>query len=435
MENNFLSLESIAIRDPFIIKDNEGGYVMFGTTTKHTIYDSDGVYYYTSLDLKNWSNPKILMTKNDFGAKCKDFWSPEFYFINGTFYMLITLTFAKNKRGSYLYKSGSLLDKYELVCRVTPKNEMSLHATMYEECGEYYIVYSHEWKEVGVGEINAVKINKNFDGIEIDSKIKLFDARANNYKKNSNVMVTDAPFCYKKNDDLYILWSTYDRDKKYLTLMAKSSNGKIKGEYTQLAPLVVDDGGHAMIFTDYDGVEYIAYHSPGVKNPLINKVERPKIKAISYEFGLFTLKEQSNSYKAMMLYSKFEQVLTSVNYELCKKYGIENLSLSHQLLITMIYNYKEVSMQKLSSLVSKTPQTITTLVKKLEQLGYVKIVQDTIDKRKYKAIITEKGIDIANIISLINDETNKMLSLNLVNNEYENMLNSIKKITNCLTQK
>ena len=63
MDVKWRKINDVHLRDPFIIKDGDGGYIMTGSSTKITIYDSDGVYYYHSNDLENWIGPYLILSK------------------------------------------------------------------------------------------------------------------------------------------------------------------------------------------------------------------------------------------------------------------------------------------------------------------------------------------------------------------------------------
>ena len=401
MDIKWRKLNDIHLRDPFIIKDGEGGYIMTGSSTKITIYDSDGVYYYHSTDLENWRGPYLIISKKHL-RKSKDFWSPEIYHIDNIYYMIITLTCKGHKRGSYLLASKKIVSGYKMIGRITPEDKMSLHATLLEEDGEYWVTYCHEWKECVNGEIRRVKLTPDMKGIVAETDTLLFKATANGYKTSTSRLVTDAPYYLRQNKELYIIWSTYDNRRNYLTLMAKSSNGKISGEWEQLAPLIVDDGGHAMVFNDYSGIRHIVYHTPSTKNFITSNVEHPSIKEFSCEYGMFGVNNLNMSiYKNLLLYASFEQKLAMSFAKYSKLHGLDQLSLSHTEIIVSVNNFKKISMLKISELVGKTPQTVTTLVSKLEQLGYVEILKDALDRRKSYVVITDLGGEIAVTIEKI----------------------------------
>jgi len=74
--------------------------------------------------------------------------------------------------------------------------------------------------------------------------------------------VTDGPQVYRtKNDQLVMLWSSYNKDG-YVQTIARSKSGKIEGPWEQLEPLVYDDSGHGMLFKTFEGQLMLVLHQP-----------------------------------------------------------------------------------------------------------------------------------------------------------------------------
>ena len=61
-----------------------------------------------------------------------------------------------------------------------------------------------------------------------------------------------------------MIWSTV-KDRNYCQCVTKSSNGKINGEWTHLEPIFTNDGGHGMIFKDFNGKLKLTLHSPNIQ--------------------------------------------------------------------------------------------------------------------------------------------------------------------------
>ena len=67
-----------------------------------------------------------------------------------------------------------------------------------------------------------------------------------------------------------MLWSSHGKDG-YAQAAAYSDNGDITGNWTPAAePIFGRDGGHGMIFRDFEGVQHLVLHAPN-ENPY----ERP----------------------------------------------------------------------------------------------------------------------------------------------------------------
>ena len=80
--------------------------------------------------------------------------------------------------------------------------------------------------------------------------------------------------------------------------------------------------------------------------------------------------------------------------ELSKKRGIENLVYSHIRIIIILSIYKKLSMKEISELISKDKSTVTTLVNKLVNLGYVKKEVCSEDKRIVYLTLEDKADEI-----------------------------------------
>ena len=75
--------------------------------------------------------------------------------------------------------------------------------------------------------------------------------------------VTDGPYLYKgKSGKLFMLW-TSGGYTGYTTGIAISDSGKLAGPWRQQAePVYAKDGGHAMLFTTFDGRLMMVLHCP-----------------------------------------------------------------------------------------------------------------------------------------------------------------------------
>lgn len=276
------SLEEINFRDPYIVKDGKGGYVMTGTIYHYNYNDSNMCVLYKSKDLKKWQGPFVIVDGNKLDDKYYDFWAPEIHIIDNRFFLAITLHKKNCKRGTYLFESKTLDGEYSMVCRITPFDKSSLDGTLVCQNGEVWCTYCHEYIDVKDGHIRCVRLNKDMSGIEPDTDRLLFKASANKYKlTNKKYKVTDGPFYFEKDNRLYLLWSTELKGGKYALLLSEACEKKIDGEYIQRGVLFDKDGGHAMIFEDYDGTKKLVLHCPNARTIFTHQFEHPII--LNYE--------------------------------------------------------------------------------------------------------------------------------------------------------
>ena len=88
--------------------------------------------------------------------------------------------------------------------------------------------------------------------------------------------VSDGNFVYKTKDGtLLILWSSF-KNGKYCVAISRSASGKLAGPWTcDPEPIFEEDGGHPMVFKDFDGNLKLVFHQPnsGHSHPVILPLE------------------------------------------------------------------------------------------------------------------------------------------------------------------
>lgn len=87
--------------------------------------------------------------------------------------------------------------------------------------------------------------------------------------------------------------------------------------------------------------------------------------------------------------------------------GIDNLVPSHGDILMQLFSHKELSMAALADAIGKDPSTVTTLVKKLADAGYVQTKKDDQDKRITNVTLSKKGQDLESKVMNI---SNKLLT-------------------------
>lgn len=103
-------------------------------------------------------------------------------------------------------------------------------------------------------------------------------------------------------------------------------------------------------------------------------------------------------------------------YEL-ESYGIEGIVPSHgDIIVSLIYE-EFISMSELATKINKDPSTVTTLVKKLNKLGYIKITKDLNDKRSNLVSLTQKGKNLENTFIEISEKLYKLQYQNISEEE------------------
>lgn len=271
----FFHSSQIRIRDPFVVPCKETKtYYLFGTTDSEPWYGAgEGFKVYESRDLEYWSEPKYAFQPPKGFWGTYQFWAPEVHFYRGSWYMFASFNAPGHRRGSQILHADALTGPYRPISDgpVTPCDWECLDATLFvEEDGSPWVVFSHEWLQIGNGAICAAPLSEDLTHTTA-APIVLFHAKdapwsaPNTGAKTASVgenYVTDGPFVYRSADGgLRMLWSSFS-EKGYALGIAESRSGSILGPWTQQEKPRFDFGGHGMIFKDFSGKTWLALHAP-----------------------------------------------------------------------------------------------------------------------------------------------------------------------------
>ena len=268
MNQNLLKREEIRIRDPFILTDFDTGcYYMYGTTDleEGTLHAEPRFSVYKSYDLENFEGPKVIFDgpKNNFWAN-RDFWAAEVHKYNEKYYLFGSCKAEGRCRATEIFVSDTPDGEYVPVLdkSATPASWECLDGTFFVDDGVPYMIFSHEWVQVGDGEIHAVELSEDLTR-PIGEPFLLFKASDNpsvsELEAGSGNYVTDGPFLYREGDKVRMIWSSF-YEGRYLVLDAESDS--IKGKWHHGGSRFDFDGGHAMVFKTLDGKRKISLHAP-----------------------------------------------------------------------------------------------------------------------------------------------------------------------------
>lgn len=281
-----MTFKDINIRDPFVLL-YDGKYYLYGTRGETTWTKAYGLDVYVSDDLESWSNAHecFAVPENFWGEK--NIWAPEVYHYNGSFYMFVTFYSEKRSRATQILKSDSPMGPFLPFTddAITPVGWTCLDGTFYiDKNGDPYIVFCREWVEVTDGEIHAMKLTKDLTAAAGEPFLLFKASQPEWAEKGKDKYITDGPFMYRTKDGrLLMIWSTIT-EKGYTQAIAYSDNGEIDGNWYHEKPMFDDDGGHGMIFDDYNGTKYLILHSPNE-----TLMERPVLLKIAEENGFLKL--------------------------------------------------------------------------------------------------------------------------------------------------
>ena len=264
-------LTEIQIRDPFIVPDaSDKTYYMFGTNRPNPLYQSAGFDSYLSKDLKNWEGPYPAFHpgKNFWGMS--NYWAAECHAYNGKYYLFGTIRAKTDSLlGTAVFVSDTPKGPYKPHSkgRVTPAGWNALDGTLHvDREGNPWMVFCHEWTQIGDGTVEAVPLTKNLKAAKAEP-VTLFRASqapwVRSHQPGKEFYVTDGPFIYKnKKGELLMFWSSFT-EQGYAIGIARSASGEILGPWEQIPqPLFVKDGGHGMLFRTFDGQLLLSFHQP-----------------------------------------------------------------------------------------------------------------------------------------------------------------------------
>lgn len=273
----------INIRDPFVLV-HDGKYYLYGTRGATCWGPADGFDVYVSEDLEEWSAPHACFQNDGSFWADRDYWAPEVHEWRGAFYLFASFKNESVHRGTAILRADSPIGPFVPHSHgcVTPPEWECLDGTFYvSKSGKPYMVFCHEWVQVGDGEMLAVELSEDLHMAVGEPKL-LFRAsdaawgRAVQHSSGVKGYVTDGPFLWRMSDGtLLCLWASFS-EHGYTEGVAVSDNGEIDGRFAQAEPLFMQDGGHGMVFRAMDGQLYMTLHSPN-----IHLQERPVFYALN----------------------------------------------------------------------------------------------------------------------------------------------------------
>ena len=270
----------VHIRDPFILPDRARGvYYMYGTNGGMREGNTKRFLVYETRDLERFEDPVVIFDAEAIGFWAdRDFWAPEAHVYKGRYYLFASFRAHGRHRCTQILASDSPKGPFLPIGDgpVTPAEWDCLDGTLWVENETPYMIFCHEWSQVGDGEICAMPLTPDLTAPAGEVRI-LFRASespyVNEYPK-AGCYVTDGPFLFREGGKLKMIWSSF-LDRRYVVLEAESESGSVLGPWTQQSSRFSFDGGHAMIFETFEGERMIALHSPNASIPEDDGKERP----------------------------------------------------------------------------------------------------------------------------------------------------------------
>lgn len=251
--------KEINIRDPFVLV-HDGHYYLYGTRAKTCWGKADGFDCYVGTDLENWEGPfEVFHRPEGFWAD-KNYWAPEVHFYEGAFYMFATFNSeAIERKGTMILKADNPLGPFVLHSegKITPDEWNCLDGTLYvSPKGIPYMVFCHEWQDIGDGAVCCVELTKDLKRPAGDVRTLFTASQGRPWVRKivhdrfpGDNYVTDGPFLYRlKGGELLMLWSSFG-EHGYVEAISRSDNNDITGNWVPDEELLFErDGGHGMLF-------------------------------------------------------------------------------------------------------------------------------------------------------------------------------------------
>ncbi len=283
-----LKLEDIHIRDPFVLPVHEDRlYYLYGTTGATTWEgQGEGFNVYTSSDLEVWQGPEACFRPPSGFWAGRNFWAPEVHHYQDRYYMFASFKSESAARATQILAAGSPRGPFLPVNDrpVTPPEWECLDGTLWVDAqGRPWLVFCHEWVQVGDGEICAMPLSPDLRA-PAGSPALLFKASQAPWVRaypKQNAFVTDGPFLYLAgNGELLMLWSSFT-EAGYAQGVARSVSGSILGPWEHDAQAIyTNDGGHGMLFRTFAGQLMLSLHAPNA-----TPYERPLFLPVLEEEG------------------------------------------------------------------------------------------------------------------------------------------------------
>ena len=262
--------QEIHIRDPFVLV-HEGKYYLYGTRGCTAWGDANGFDVFVSEDMENWSEPIECFHNDGTFWPTRHYWAPEVHKWNGAFYLFASFLGTGMCRGTAILRAESPLGPFKPhsdKC-VTPSDWECLDGTLYvDKSGKPWIVFCHEWTQIGNGEVCAMPLTDDLRAAAGEPRVLWHGADAPwvvlNKDFNREGYVTDGPFLWRTEDGtLLCLWASFSK-RGYTQGLTMSDNGEIDGNFVHLPPIDMADAGHGMLFRDLQGQLWLTLHSPNV---------------------------------------------------------------------------------------------------------------------------------------------------------------------------
>ena len=271
-----MNRKDIRTRDPFIVAHDGIYYLYCATGSK----DGKSIVAYRSRDLEEWEEPVEVYRLSTETWKLAELWAPEVHLYRGKFYLFLSIKGKNGLRGTEISVADTPMGPFVPIAdrAATPLDKSCIDGTLFVDGDTPYIVYSRDWpdhyvpeKGAYVGQLAAQQLSEDLT-TPVGEPFCLFESSDCPYSAERPAkhpwqgedvarFGSDAPFFNRLSDGrLFLTWSPFAANN-YVVLGAVAKD--IRGPWTHIdTPLYDNNGGHAMFFTDFDGVRKMCIHQP-----------------------------------------------------------------------------------------------------------------------------------------------------------------------------
>nr|WP_092068400.1 MarR family winged helix-turn-helix transcriptional regulator [Dendrosporobacter quercicolus]NSL47082.1 MarR family transcriptional regulator [Dendrosporobacter quercicolus DSM 1736] len=114
--------------------------------------------------------------------------------------------------------------------------------------------------------------------------------------------------------------------------------------------------------------------------------------------------------------------------------GINGIVPSHGGILLLLFSGEKYTMKVLAERIHRTKPTVTVLVDKLVDLGYVTKEKSYEDNRVTFIALTEKGVALKPVFTMISDKLNTIVYNGISDTEAENLERILEKINHNLEE-
>ncbi|MGM0883787.1 MAG: MarR family winged helix-turn-helix transcriptional regulator [Bacillota bacterium] len=137
---------------------------------------------------------------------------------------------------------------------------------------------------------------------------------------------------------------------------------------------------------------------------------------------------------AVSLISHIRDAVNKLIISELEKHGIEGIVPSHGDILTYLYKHNNVTMKELAEHIHRTKPTVTVLVNKLVEFGYVIREKETSDNRITYIKLTQKGIELNPIFEEVSSRIRAIIYGGFSEKEgeqFESVLENLLQRCNC----